>query len=178
MAVSRLASNAARFASYAARAQAQQAIRDARSGASLAYDGARETARVNSYPQSAAGAAILSGVDVGGGHAKVTVANHTRVYPVQGSLEVPDVAIAGVADVTKLDDGVTLIANSATVFLYYDDTTLAAVAPVVKATTDVRVAQAGYAPGRHFLGDCTVPAAGAGPSSGHGGTPPGYQTSI
>jgi hypothetical protein len=161
---SRLTSNAARFAGQAARSAVARAIVGAASAQSIGRRAARETARIASYTVPTA---VVTAADAGGGVAKISIADHTRIYPVEGNIDVPDVAIAGVADVTAL-------AYTTHYYLYYDDPTLAAVAPVVHATLDPKVAQAGYAPGRHYLGDVTTPAAGAAATSGDGPTPGGY----
>jgi hypothetical protein len=161
---SRLVSRAMRYAATAARAQAASALRDARSAASTGVAAAREAARINSYIVPTT---ILGAEDTGGGTAKITTADHKRVYPVEGIIDVPDVNLVGIADVTGL-------ANGTHYFVYYDDPTLAAIAPVAHATTDAKVAQSGYAAGRHYLGDVTTPAGGAVATSGDGPAPGGY----
>lgn len=164
MATSRLASNAARQAGRAQRAFLAQGVAAARSTASIGIDAARETARINSYTEPTN---LLTGVDLGAGVAKIQIVNHKRVYPVQGDIDVPDVDLAAVADVTGL-------ANATDYFVYYDDDTLALTAPVAHATTVQKDAQVGAAPGRHFLGKVTTPAGGGGSTSGGGGSrPPG-----
>jgi hypothetical protein len=127
-----------------------------------ATDAAREAARINSYPNPGVG--IVTASDAGT-DATVTIANHTRVYPVQGSIDVPDVAITG--------GSITGLAYSTTYFIYYDDTTLADTTPTFQATTVSADAQVGAAAGRHFVGYVTTPASGGGSTSGGGGAPPG-----
>lgn len=124
---------------------------------------ARETARLTSYT---APTNMLSAADVGS-DATITVAAHTRIYPVAGSVDVPDVSI--------LAGSVTGLAFSTLYYVYYDDTTLADTTPTFVATTNIATAQAGAAAGRHFVGEITIPADGAGATSGTGGgKPPGY----
>lgn len=126
-----------------------------------AEESAREAARIISYPNPGS---IVSAVDAGA-TASVTIANHTRVYPVQGSIDVPDVAIIG-ATLTGLN-------FSTLYFIYYDDTTLADTTPNFVATTDSATSQVGAAAGRHFVGYVTTPADGGAGTSGGGGGPPG-----
>ena len=92
---------------------------------------AREAARIASYPNPGS---VLSAADVGS-DAAITVAGHTRVYPVQGSIDVPDVAITGA--------GVTGLAFSTRYYVYYDDPTLADTTPTFLATTTSAPAQVG-----------------------------------
>jgi hypothetical protein len=122
---------------------------------------ARESARISSYPNPGA---ILSAADAGAS-ATITIANHTRVYPVQGSVDVPDVAITGAS--------ITGLPYSTLHYLYYDDTTLAVTAPTFHATTTGATAQVGAAAGRHFVGYITTPAAAGAPTGGYGGGTPG-----
>jgi len=142
--------------------EAAQAAADAAQADATAA--AREAARINSYPNPGVG--ILSAADAGT-DATITVANHTRVYPVQGSIDVPDVTFTN----TPFD--ITGLAHSTTYYVYYDDTTLAVTAPTFVATTSSATAQVGAANGRHFVGYITTPASGAGGTSGGGGAPPG-----
>lgn len=123
---------------------------------------ARELARINSYTVPTN---VLSASD-NGSDARITVVGHTRVYPVQGSIDVPDVAIVGPANI----DG---LAFSTKYFVYYDDPTLADTTPTYQATTDQKDAQVGAGAGRHFVGEVTTPADGGSGTSGGGGTPPG-----
>lgn len=125
---------------------------------------AREAARINSYPSPGVG--ILSASDAGT-DATITVANHTRVYPVQGTIAVPPVTF------TNTPFAITGLAYSTTYYVYYDDTTLASTAPTFLATTSSATAQVGAAAGRHFVGFVTTPASGGGATSGGGGAPPG-----
>jgi hypothetical protein len=122
---------------------------------------AREAARIASYPNPGS---VLSAADVGS-DATITIAGHTRVYPVQGSIDVPDVAITGGA--------VTGLAFSTRYYVYYDDTTLANTTPTFLSTTSSATAQVGAAAGRHFIGFVDTPADGGGATSGQGGGPPG-----
>jgi hypothetical protein len=169
MAQSRVRSNAARHASYAARAAAQQALRAARSALGIGIEAARETARINSYPEPTN---VLSGHDNGDGTARISIADHKRVYPVQGAIDVRDVDLAGIADI----DG---LANGTTYYVYYDDETLADDAPVMEVTTIPRAAQAGAAAGRHPVGAITTPTpGGSGTSGGPGIRPPGWGTDM
>lgn len=148
------------IAAAQAAATAAQASADAASTEAVAA--AREAARIASYPNPGVG--ILSATDAGS-NVTVAVAGHTRVYPVQGSIDVPDVAITGAS--------ITALSYSTLYYIYYDDTTLAVAAPTFVATTSAATAQVGAATGRHFLGSVTTPAAGGGATSGSGGSPPG-----
>lgn len=122
---------------------------------------ARELARINSYTDPTS---VVTAADAGA-DATITIANHTRVYPVQGSIDVPDLAIIG--------GTITGKAFSTQYFVYYDDTTLADTTPAYLSTTDAATAQVGTAAGRHFVGEVTTPADGGGGTTGGGGTPPG-----
>ena len=125
---------------------------------------ARETARINSYPQPGVG--ILSASDAGT-DATITVIGHTRVYPVQGSVAVPPVTF------TNTPFQITGLAYSTRYWVYYDDPTLANTEPTFLATTSSSTAQVGAAAGRHFVGFVDTPAPGGGSTSGGGGAPPG-----
>jgi hypothetical protein len=122
---------------------------------------AREAARISSYPNPGS---ILTATDAGS-DATITIANHTRVYPVQGSIDIPDVSITGAA--------IAGLPFSTRHYIYYDDATLADTTPNFVATTTAATAQVGAAAGRHFVGYITTPADGAAPSSGQGGGTPG-----
>lgn len=140
---------------------AAQAAADAAAASALAA--AREMARLTSYT---APTNVLTAADVGS-DCTITVAAHTRIYPVQGAIDVPDVSI--------LAGSVTGLAFSTLYYVYYDDTTLADTTPTYVATTNIATAQAGVAAGRHFVGEVTTPADGGGGTSGTGGgRPPGY----
>lgn len=128
---------------------------------STATASAREAARITSYPSSSA---ILSAADVGSS-CTITVANHTRIYPVQGNIDVADVALTG--------GQVTGLAFSTIYYVYYDDTTLANTAPTFLATTMASTAAAGAAAGRHYVGSVTTPADGAAATTGGGYKAPG-----
>lgn len=121
----------------------------------------RETARINSYPNPGT---IVSAADVGT-DCDIVIANHTRVYPVQGSVDVPDVAITG--------DTIHGLAFTTQYWIYYDDTTLADTTPTFQATTVSATAQVGAAAGRHLVGFVTTPADGGAPAPGGGGGTPG-----
>lgn len=165
---SRLTSRAAGYARQAAHAAIAQGRMAAATGASFAVQAAREAARVSSYTDPTD---IVSAVDALDGTATITMAAHTRVYPVQGNIDVPDLVFP--APITLL--GVALAAHG---FVYYIDTTLADVAPTLVFTTIEREAQVGNAPGTHFVGEITTPAGGAGPTGGVGPRPPGSGTQI
>lgn len=152
---------AAQAAADAAQADADAAQTAANTASSTAIAAAREAARISSYPNPAA---VLSAADVGA-TATITVAAHTRVYPVQGSVDVPDVAVGG--------GTVTGLAFSTEYFVYYDDTTLASTTPTYQATTTAATAQVGAAAGRHYVGSITTPADGGGGTSGVPPRPPG-----
>jgi hypothetical protein len=139
--------------------QAAQAT--ANSADAKATAGVREAARINSYPQPTN---VLTATDAGA-TASIVIANHARVYPVQGTYKVPDVAITGTT--------LTGLAFSTTYAVYYDDTTLADTTPNFLTTTDLTIAHAGAAAGRHVVGTITTPADGAGDTTGEGGRPPG-----
>jgi hypothetical protein len=124
---------------------------------------ARESARIMSYPNPGS---ILSAADVGT-TATISIANHTRVYPVQGTIDVPDVTFTGGPY------SITGLAFSTRYYVYYDDTTLASTTPTFLASTLSATAQVGAAAGRHFIGYIDTPADGGSSSSGFGGGPPG-----
>jgi hypothetical protein len=137
------------------------ALDAANAAAASATAAARETARINSYPSPSD---ILSAADAGT-TATITVDDHDRIYPVQGTVDVPDLAITG-SDITGL--------SFATLYyVYYDDTTLADTTPTFQATTDAATAQVGAAAGRHFVGSITTPADGGIDTSGGGVGAPG-----
>jgi hypothetical protein len=123
---------------------------------------AREAARIASYPNPGAG--IISAADVGS-DVTVTVLAHTRVYPVQGTIDVADVAVTG--------GTITGLGFSTRYYVYYDDTTLANPTPTFLATTNSATAQVGASAGRHFIGYVDTPADGGGATGGTGGGPPG-----
>lgn len=137
---------------------AQAAADAAQADATEAY---RESARIASYPSSGG---VLSASDAGSS-ATISIAAHTRIYPVQGSIDVADVAIAA--------GSVTGLAYSTRYWIYYDDTTLANTAPTFLATTVAAAGQVGAAAGRHALGYIDTPASGGTATSGTGGSPPG-----
>lgn len=160
MPISRLTSRSAMFAGQAGRSAIANAQRQSASAAGVGID---TPARIDSYTLPTN---VLTGVDAGAS-ASIQTANHTRVYPVQGNADYTvDVAIAGIADITGL-------AYTTTYYVYYDDDTLSDPTPVMHATTVQRDAQVGAAPGRHFVGTVTTPAAAGAPTGGGGGYPPG-----
>lgn len=128
---------------------------------STATASARETARLTSYTDPTN---VLSAADVGT-TATITIAAHDRIYPVQGTVDVPDLSI--------LAGSVALLLFSTEYHIYYDDTTLADTTPTFQATTDRATAQVGAAAGRHFVGTISTPADGGGGTTGTGGFPPG-----
>lgn len=133
---------------------------------------ARELARINSYTDPTV---VLSGTDETVG-ASITIAAHTRVYPVQGSIDVLDVVIPAPVTLILEADGVTGIVNAVQYSVYYDDTTLLDTTPAYKAVktlTNHADAQPGAAAGRHFVGVVTTPANGGAGTGGSGGSPPG-----
>lgn len=144
-----------------AQTQANTATTNAATADAKAVAAAREAARINSYPVPTS---VLTATDAGA-TATITIANHTRYYPVQGTYDVPDVSITG--------GTITGLAFSTTYYVYYDDTTLAVTAPTFVATTTANTAQVGAAAGRHLVGKITTPADGGGGTSGGGLLPPG-----
>jgi hypothetical protein len=138
---------------------AAQASADAAAASATAT--ARESARISSYPNPGS---VITAADVGT-DVTITIAGHTRVYPVQGTIDVPDVAITG--------GTITGKAFSTRYYIYYDDTTLANTAPTFIATTNSATAQVGAAAGRHFVGYVDTPADGGTSTGGTGGGPPG-----
>jgi hypothetical protein len=127
-----------------------------------ATEAARQTARINSYTDPAA--SLITASDAGS-NATITIANHTRIYPVQGSVAVPNVSVIG--------GNITALAYSTKYYIYYDDITLALTTPTFIATTMAATAQVGAANGRHFVGYVTTPASGGAATGGSGGSTPG-----
>jgi hypothetical protein len=123
--------------------------------------GIKEAARLTSYTNPTV---VLTAADVGT-TATITIANHTRVYPVNGPSDISDVTITG--------GTVTGAAFSTTYYVYYDDETLVNGTPTYYATPTPLNGQVGTANGRHFVGKITTPADGAGPTTGTGATPIG-----
>lgn len=142
----------------AAIAAAQATANDA---ASKAVAASRESARIASYPNPGS---VLTAADVGT-DVTITIAGHVRVYPVQGSIDVPDVTITG--------GTITGKAFTTRYYIFYDDTTLASPTPTFQATTSSATAQVGAAAGRHFVGYVDTPADGGTSTGGQGGGPPG-----
>jgi hypothetical protein len=149
-------SNAATAQSTATSASTAASTADSKAVASL-----RQASRVNSYPNPGS---ILTGTDAGVS-ATISIASHTRVYPIQGTYKVPDVSISS--------GSITGLAYSTFYYVYYDDTTLTVTNPTFIATTNAATAQVGAADGRHFVGFITTPAAAAPPTTGDGGGTPG-----
>ena len=88
----------------------------------------------------------------------ITVARHDWDYPDAGTVTRELDAL-----VNTLDDGVSNIPEVTTVYVYFDDDTLADTAPDYKVTTDESVALNSAAnPGRHSVGAITTPAYGSG----------------
>jgi hypothetical protein len=123
----------------------------------------REIARITSYPDPGS---ILTATDAGTS-ATITLATHSRVYPVHGSISIPNVTF------TNLPHSFTGLSYSTKYYIYYDDTTLANTAPTFVTTTSADTAQVGAAAGRHFVGFITTPASGGGSTTGTGGGTPG-----
>jgi hypothetical protein len=121
----------------------------------------REVARINSYTSPGS---VLTATDAGS-DATITIASHSRIYPVQGSITVPPVSING--------DSETGLAYSTRYWVYYDDETLADTDPAFVVTTTAADAQVGAASGRHALGYIDTPASGGSPTGGSGTAPPG-----
>lgn len=142
-------------------AEIEEALAAANAAQADATAAAREAARLNSYP---APNSVLSAEDVGT-DCTITIDAHTRVYPVQGSIDVPDVSITS--------GTVTGLAFETDYWIYYDDETLISTTPTFQATTSSATAMVGAAAGRHYVGFITTPADGASGTGGIGGTPPG-----
>lgn len=145
----------------AAQAAADTAAAAAATAQGDAIAAARESARLSSYPNPGS---VITAADVGT-DVTITIASHTRVYPVQGSIDVADVAISA--------GTITGKAFSTRYYIYYDDTTLANPTPTFVATTNSATAQVGAAAGRHFVGYVDTPADGGTDTGGQGGGPPG-----
>lgn len=143
-----------------AQTQANTATTNAATADAKAVAASREAARLASYTVPTV---VLTAADVGS-DATITIAAHTRVYPVQGTYDVPDVSISA--------GSITGRAFSTKYWVYYDDTTLAATGPTFVSTTTQLTAQMGTAAGRHLVGVVTTPADGGGGTSGSGGLPP------
>lgn len=162
--------NQARYARQAAGAAAAWARVGVVAAVTFGQGAAREAARINSYTTPTV---VLSAEDAGA-DAKIVVLPHTRVYPVQGTVDVPDVEIDENGPGSGVAAEITGLAFATTYYVYYDDTTLADPAPIFVATEDSLEAQVGFAPGRHLVGVVTTPADGGTSTSGSGGsTPPG-----
>jgi len=139
----------------------QAAMAAAQAAQTDATNAARETARLNSYPNPGN---VLTATDAGT-DATITIASHKRVYPVQGSVSIPSVTVAA--------GTITGLAYSTRYFVFYDDLSLANTTPTFQATTNSATAQVGAAAGRHFVGYVTTPVAGGSGTGGTGGAPPG-----
>lgn len=139
----------------------QQQVADIQAAMTAATEAKRNTARINSYTLPTN---VLHGVDAGS-DAKITIDAHTRVYPDDGELVVPDVSI-GATELTGL-------AYSTQYYVYYDDPTLSDTTPAFQTTIVPSDAQVGAGPARHFVGVVMTPSSGGGSTGGGGGTPPG-----
>ncbi len=96
--------------------------------------------------------------------ASVSVVGHNRVYGAE----------TGYRTVALSSGTVTHKTFGSVQYVYYDDTTLKSTLVTFLSSTDAKVAQANYAPGRHALGPVTMPSsAGAPATGGGGGVPPG-----
>ena len=142
-------------------AQIEAAFNGSALAQQTAEDAAHEAARINSYTVPTS---VLSASDAGS-NATITISGHLRVYPVQGSIDLADLTVAG--------GSLTGLSYSTGYYVYYDDTTLEDATPAYAATTSAATAQVGAAAGRHFVGFITTPASGGGGTSGTGGSPPG-----
>jgi hypothetical protein len=139
IAAAQAAATAAQVAATAAQATADVAKRNDKISASLLT------------PTS-----ILSATDIGGGAgATIIIANHVRKY--------------GDASTLSITGGtVTPLAYSTVYAIYYDDTTTSVTNPTFLATATLADGQYNAAPGRHYCGQITTPASGAGGTSGDG----------
>ena len=91
-----------------------------------------------------------------GSAVRITVADHTRVYPDQSATLTGLIPIAGLAYGTLY-------------YLYYDDDSRAGGAPAIGATTNQALAiPSASHPGRHSLGAITTPASGGADTTGGG----------
>lgn len=146
----------------------ETAVIDIQTAQATADATAREAARLASYtdPTNA-----LTSTDLGGATgARITVATHERIYPVQGTIDVPDVSVTG-AIVTGEP-----FAYTTQYSVYYDDPGLTGgvvTYTAVPTASQHATAQPGAAAGRHFVGVVTTPASGGGGTTGVGGFPPG-----
>lgn len=95
---------------------------------------------------------VLSAADVGT-TVTITIAAHTRRYGDETGL-----AVAG--------GTVTLLSFSTPYAVYYDDVGRSNPAPTYHATSTVKQGANNYVPGRHFVGELTTPADGAGATTG------------
>lgn len=132
--------------------EAQEALQDAT---------IKRLRRVNSHTEPTT---ILSALD-NGASCTITVLNHTRIYA-----DATTLAITGSAQAGLLND--TWYA------CYYDDETLEDTTPTFVFTTDLNIAQAVKADGRHFCGLIKTPAAASGQTIESGGAYPGGSAAI
>jgi hypothetical protein len=102
---------------------------------------------------------IIEAVD-DGATCTVTLLPHTRVYA-----DATTLAITGASESGLLSN--TWYAA------YYDDPTMADTSPDIIFTTDLEIAQAARADGRHFCGQFLTPEAGSGDTIESGGSYPG-----
>lgn len=108
---------------------------------------------------------ILSAVD-NGATCTITVLDHTRIYADGTTL-----SIIGAA-------GVTGLASDTWYACYYDDPTLADTTPSFNFTTDIALAQAVVANGRHFCGLIKTPVAASGQTIESGGVYPAGAATV
>ena len=104
-------------------------------------------------------AAVLMAEDAGT-NASITIDDFTRFYDDGTNTDVTGGTLTGLAYSTLYS-------------IYYDDPTRADETPTFVATTFGGQARHNFAPGRHFVGTVTTPAAGAPPNDGGGYVPPG-----
>jgi hypothetical protein len=95
-----------------------------------------------------------------GTDASITIDDFTRFYDDGTNTEVTGGTLTGLSYSTLYS-------------IYYDDPSRADETPTFVATTFGGVARHNFAPGRHFVGTVTTPAAGAPPNDGGGYVPPG-----
>ncbi len=126
-----------------------------------AEESVKETARITSYTNPTV---VLSAADVGT-DATISISAHTRVYPVNGPYDIPDVDLPA--------GEITGAVFSTEYYVYYDDEGLTGLSPEYRATTTAANAQVGAVSGRHYIGKITTPANGAAATTGTGASPLG-----
>lgn len=138
---------------------AQTAANAAQTAATAAQTSANKVTTANAISASyTAPSMVLSAADAGT-NATITVAGFVRHYDDGTQVNVAGGALTGQPYGTVLS-------------VYYDDPSRTNTKPVMVATANDAEARHNFAPGRHFVGTVTTPAAGAPPTSG-GSTPPG-----